>query len=127
LLVITVVFSLWLWLSRAQPLSHLLPALAAWLFLVDFFLPAYRDNYNDVLILDVAAAGLVATTRLPWAVWPCALALPIGWAVYAFAPEQVGLINLPTVLFALSAVVTAVGSTFLFNNRARSRKVAAAC
>lgn len=127
LLVITVVFSLWLWLTRAQPLPRLLLALAAWLFLVDFFLPAYRDSYNDVLILDVVATGLLATTSLPWAVWPCALALPIGWAVYVFVPEQVGLINLPTLLFALGAVVAVVDSTFLFNNRAGSRKVAAAC
>jgi Glycosyltransferase family 87 len=124
---ITLLFASWLWLSHAQPMPTLLPALAAWLFLVDFFLPAYRDSYNDVLILDVIAVTLITTTRISWIAWPCALALPIGWAIYIFAPEQAGLINLPTILFLLNAILAIGLSTFLFNNRAESRKVAAAC
>jgi len=47
----------------------------------------------------------------------------VGWAVYAYAPEQVWLINLPTVLFTLGAIIVVMCSTFLFNNRAGSRKV----
>ena len=127
LLAVVLPFGLWLWLSRGLAVRHVLPGLAAWFFLADFFLPAYRDSYNDVLILDVVAAGLVAAAKFPWAAWPCALALPAGWAVYAFSPEESWLINLPTVCFALGAILTAVCSTFLFNNRATSPKVEGAC
>ena len=59
--------------------------------------------------------------------WPCAVALPLGWAIYAFAPTQAWVIDLPTLFFTLGAVLAVVGSTFLFNNRAGSRKVAGAC
>jgi len=104
-LAVAVPFSLWLWLSRRQPTERLLPGLAACFFLADLFLPAYRDNYNDVLILNFVALGLIASTRFPWTAWPCAVALPMGWAVYAFAPEQVWLINLPTLFFTLGAIL----------------------
>jgi len=127
LLAVAVPFAFWIWLSRKHPAERLLPGLAAWLFLVDLFLPAYRDSYNDVLILNVVALGLVASTRFPWTAWPYAFALPVGWLVYAFAPEQAWLINLPTALFTLGAILAVVRSTFLFNNRAGSRKVKAAC
>jgi hypothetical protein len=123
LLAVAAPFALWLWFSRGLPAERFLPGLAAWLFLADFFLPAYRDSYNDVLILDVVCLGFLTTTRFPWAAWPCALALPLGWAVYAFAPEQAWLINLPTALFMLGAILF----LFLFNNPAGSRKVEAAC
>jgi len=105
LLAVAAPFGFWLWFSRGQPTEQLLPGLAAWLFLADLFLPAYRDSYNDVLILDVALLGFVTTTKFPWAAWPGAVALPLGWAVYAFAPEQAWLINLPTACFALSAMM----------------------
>jgi len=95
----------WLWFSRKEPTERLLPGLAAWLFLVDLFLPAYRDSYNDVLILNVAIMGIIAAGKFPWAAWPCALALPVGWAVYAFAPEAAWAINLPSMLFAWGAVM----------------------
>jgi hypothetical protein len=118
-------FAFWLGLSRKQPAERLLPGLAAWFFLADLFLPAYRDSYNDVLILNVVFLGLVTAKagKFPWAAWPCALALPLGWAVYVFAPEQAWLINLPAGFFTLGAILF----LFLFNNRAGSRKVEAAC
>jgi len=105
LLTVAVPFVFWLWLSRRQPAERLLPGLAAWFFLADLFLPAYRDSYNDVLVLDVVFAGLVAARQFPWAVWPCALALPLGWAVYAFAPERVWVIDLPALYFTLGAIL----------------------
>jgi hypothetical protein len=123
LFAVAVAFVFWLGLSRGQPAARLLPGLAAWCFLADLFLPAYRDSYNDVLILNVVLAGLVEAKTFPWAAWPCALALPLGWAVYAFAPEQAWLIDLPALFFTLGAILF----LFLFNNRARSRKVEAAC
>jgi hypothetical protein len=127
LLLLVVLFALWLWGSRGLPAESLLPGLAAWLFLADLFLPAYRDSYNDVLILDVVLLAFATTMRFPWAAWPCALALPLGWAAYGFAPTQAWLINLPTALFTIGAILAIVPATFLFNNRAGSRKVAAAC
>ena len=110
LIVVAVPFAFWLWLSRGPPAERLLPGLAAWFFLADLFLPAYRDSYNDVLILDVVLLGIVTAQqfpsgKFPWAAWPCALALPLGWAVYALAPEQAWLINLPTLCFTLGATL----------------------
>jgi hypothetical protein len=104
-LAVAMLLALWIGLSRKQPAEHLLPGLAAWFFLIDLFLPAYRDSYNDVLILNVVALGFVTAAKFPWAAWPCALALPLGWAVYAFGPEQAWLINLPTALFTLGAIL----------------------
>jgi len=105
ILAVVAPFGIWLWYSRNLRAEDLLPGLAGWLFLADLFLPAYRNNYNDVLILDVVAAGLVASMRFPWAAWPCALALPVGWAVYAFEPEQAWLINLPSAFFTVGAIL----------------------
>jgi glycosyl transferase family 87 len=116
-------FAVWLWFSRVQPVERLLPGLAAWFFLIDLFLPAYRNSYNDVFILDVVLLGLITAKKFPWAAWLCTLALPMGWAVYAFEPEQAWLINLPSVFFTLGAILF----LFLFNNGGESRKVGAAC
>jgi hypothetical protein len=114
LLAVAAPFGFWLWLSRGQPAERLLPGLAAWFFLADLFLPAYRDSYNDVLILDVVLLGIVTAKKFPRAAWPCALALPLGWGVYAFAPEQAWLIDLPAALFTLGAIL------FLFYSRRAS-------
>jgi hypothetical protein len=105
LLLVMVPGGIWLWFSRRYPAERLLSRLAAWLFLVDLFLPAFRNSYNDVLILNVVAAGLIATERLPWGLWPCLLALPLGWGVYAFSPDQAWLINLPSLSFTLGALL----------------------
>jgi len=104
-------FAVWFWFARRQPVPWLLAGLAAWFFLVDLFLPAYRNSYNDVLILDVVLLGIVTMKEIPWAAWPCALALPVGWAVYAYAPEQAWLINLPSALFTLGAVLFLFSAT----------------
>jgi hypothetical protein len=105
LLIITAGFALWLTLTFRRVPESLLAGVAAWIFLADLFLPAYRDSYNDVLILDVVAAGIVGATKIPWAVWPCAVALPLGLLVYLLAPEQVALINFPSALLSVSAVM----------------------
>jgi hypothetical protein len=108
LLVFAVGFGLWLALTFRRVPEGLLPGLAAWVFLADLFLPAYRDSYNDVMILNVLAVGLVTAATIPWAVWPCAIALPFGLLVYLYAPEQVAAINFPTALFTISAVMSMV-------------------
>lgn len=119
LVAIIVPFALWLWLSRQYPVTTLLPGLAAWFFLIDLFLPAYRNSYNDVLILNVVAAGLVTANRIPWGVWPCLLALPVGWIVYVETLDQAWLINLSTLFFTLGAILF----LFLFTNSVNPRKV----
>jgi hypothetical protein len=98
-------FAAWLWWTRAQAAERLLAGLAAWFFLIDLFLPTYRNSYNDVTILNVVAAGILASDRFPRAAWPCAIGLPVGWAIYVFAPERPSLINLPTLLLTISAVL----------------------
>ncbi len=105
LLVVVVGFGLWLALTFRAPPENLLAGVAAWVFLADLFLPAYRDSYNDVLILDVVAAGLVVATKFPWTALPCVIALPFGLLIYLLTPEQVPLINFPSALFATSAVL----------------------
>ncbi len=104
LLLILVPFAAWLWWTRGAQVDLLLPGLAAWFFLIDLFLPAFRNSYNDVLILNVIALGLVTGTRLPWAIWPCLAALPLGWYVSFFSPEQAMAINLPTAMFTIGAL-----------------------
>jgi hypothetical protein len=107
LLVVPVVgYGLWLWRRRAEPMERLLPGLAAWLFVIDFFLPAYRNNYNDVLILNVVALALMGVRHwraTSWGVGLCFLALPIGWGIYGFAPMHDWLIDLPTAFYLAGA------------------------
>jgi hypothetical protein len=105
LLAVAAPFAFWLWVTRRQPAERLLPGLAAWFFLTDLFLPAIRFDYHDVFILNVVLAGVIAAKKIPWAAWPCALALPMGWAVYAFSPVQAWLINLPAFFFTLGAIL----------------------
>jgi hypothetical protein len=98
------VFAGWCWATCGVVATRLLPGLAGWIFLADLVLPAYRDTYNDVLILPVVAAALLEPGEIPKAVMLCAAALPIGVVVYALVPEQIFWINLPTALFTIGAV-----------------------
>jgi hypothetical protein len=85
-----------------------LTGIAAWSFLLDFFLPAYRNPYNDVLVLNVMACLLPGASipLRPVLVMGCGLGL--GWVLSAWAPPALWLIHLPTLVFtalALHAVV----------------------
>jgi hypothetical protein len=79
--------------------------MAAWLFLVDLFLPAIRYAYYDVVILNAVLAGIITATKIPWALWPCALALPLGWAVTFLSPVPTPLLFLPATFLALGAIL----------------------
>ena len=105
LVAIGALFVLWLWLSKRQPVERLLPGVAAWFFLTDLFLPAIRFDYHDIFILNVVFAGIVTAKKIPWATWPCALALPMGWAVYAFSPTAIWTLNLPAFFFTLGSIL----------------------
>ncbi len=98
----------WMWTMRLRLAESLLGGMASWIFLADFFLPAYRDNYNDVLALDFVAAAVLAAARVPWSLWIAAAAVPLGLLVYIFAPEQTALINLPTALLIAAALAVLV-------------------
>ncbi len=105
LLAVVAPFGFWLWLARDQKPETLLPGLAAWFFLIDLALPAYRDSYNDVMILNLIALGVLQGASLPRAAWLALLALPVGWIIYLFAPTQAWLIDLPSLLLTLAAVL----------------------
>jgi Glycosyltransferase family 87 len=105
LLIFLTFFALWLGWSHRQPVELLLPGVAAWLFLVDLFLPAIRYSYYDVVILNAVLAGIILAARIPWAFWPCALALPMGWAAYFLSPVLAPLLYLPAICFTLGAIL----------------------
>jgi hypothetical protein len=107
-------YVLWLWFSRVAQAEGLLLGLAAWMFILDLFLPSYRNNYNDILMLNLFALGVIRSPRIPWGVWPCLVALPLGWFVYVAVPEAAAVINLPTICFTLGALL------FLFARGATS-------
>ncbi len=102
----------WFWRARRAALPSLLAGSAALAYGIDFFLPALRNNYNDVLALNVAALGLVAL-RPSVRFWPLALSLAgaaAGIATLAFTWRDPAAINLSTLLFAAAvlAVLLAV-------------------
>lgn len=105
LLAIAAIYGAWLWWSRKKEIESLLLGLAIWYFLIDLFLPAYRNNYNDVLILNIVALGLIVSARVTWGLRCCLLALPMGWGIYLIAPMHDALINLPTFFLTLGAVL----------------------
>jgi hypothetical protein len=122
-LAVAVPFMLWLWLSRREGTEKLLSGVAAWLFLADFFLPAYRNSYVDVLIINLVGLALLIGGKFPPALGPYLLALPVGWAIYLLAEPSTPawVIDLPTLLFTLGTVLL----LFLSNIGAQPGKVPA--
>jgi hypothetical protein len=88
----------WTWANRDAGDGLLLSGLASWSFLADFFLPAYRNPYNDVMIL-ITVGCLVCQTRPQWFQPPLIFALcalPLGWILVSTHPDSVWWIHLPT-------------------------------
>ncbi len=106
LLAFGVCFLAWLAWLRNRAVKSLLPGMAAWLFLADFFLPTTRWGYYDVLILNVILAGIITAKKFPWSIVPCLLALPVMWSFYAFARVPIFLLYLSEVLLALGATIS---------------------
>ena len=96
--------ALWFWFSRSQPDERLLIGIAAWAFLADLFIPAPRNSYNDVQILNLLALGFLARGRPSWIVWLLLAAWPLNWAVMAALPRAKWIINLPSVVMMAAAV-----------------------
>jgi len=103
LLVFTAGIGAWYWFSRRSSLTDQLVGIASWSFLADWFLPAYRNPYNDVLILAWMAVSLLSHRR---AFWGSLLALPLGWLLVSTMPSARWHIHLPTLVFLVSALLT---------------------
>jgi hypothetical protein len=99
-----ILFGAWSWAMRRRDAGRLLLGLAAWMFLLDLFLPAYRNTYNDVLALNFLGLGVIVAPRFLPALIPAALAIAAGVAIYVVAPEQAWLINTPSLFLTLSAL-----------------------
>jgi hypothetical protein len=124
LVLVTAGFLAWLWFSRRGEGTRLLLGVACWLFLADLCLPAYRNIYNDVYVLNVLALGLLAGRNVvPWGARLCFLALPLGWAMAWFAPRHDLLTDLPSLVFTFGTALL----LFWFNFPANPRKVNAPC
>jgi len=101
LLVVVAAYGVWLGWSRGLAMERLLLGVAAWFFLVDLCLPAYRNTYNDVMVLNIVALGLITFRDMPWGVWVCLAALPVGWAVETFQPMDNVMVDAPTFFLTL--------------------------
>jgi hypothetical protein len=100
-----VLFLAWLWWRRRQAVEWLLPGMAAWVFLSDYFLPTTRWGYYDVMVLNVIFAGIVVAKKFPWTIVPCLLALPVMWSFFAMDRVPIQLIYVSQALFVLSAIL----------------------
>jgi len=101
-----VAFGAWGWWAvRRRDTPRLLLGLACWMFLLDFFVPAYRNIYNDVLALNFVALGVLVAPRWWPALVPAVVSLVIGMMVYGMTPEATLFINAPSILLAISAVL----------------------
>ena len=119
LIVGLILFGTWAWAMRDRDTGRLLLGLAVWMFLIDLFLPAYRDTYNDVLALNFLALGVIVAPRFYPALIPAALAIVAGLAVYIVAPQNDMLIDVPPFLLTVSALA------WLFAPRPAKRESAA--
>jgi hypothetical protein len=130
LLIVASTYGAWLWWARRLTMERQLLGLAVGFFLIDLFLPAYRNNYNDVLVLNIVALGLIVSGLRPpgqrgvratqnGGLIACFLALPAGWAIAWFAPMHDWMIDIPSFLLTLGAVLM----LFLFNSGPGPRKV----
>lgn len=107
----------WFWKFRDQELHFLLVGIAAWVFLIDWFLPAYRNPYNDVLGFGAVAFALLRKNPLWFAI--SLLAFPIGYFFYRTLPGSGNrwCLFLPTICFLFPAIVA------LFPEREIDKKV----
>jgi hypothetical protein len=98
-------FLAWIWGTRRQLMTVLLPGMAAWIFLSDFVLPTIRWGYYDVMILNVVLAGIAMDRRIPCAVWPGVLAVPVMWTFSLFDKVPIALVYVPQILFLACAAL----------------------
>jgi len=98
-------FSLWLWMSRGACDAGILLGLAAWSFLADAFLPAYRYPYDDVMILNTFALFPLIYRMGRTFQWMTLLATLLGILTANIHPSERWWIYLPTLVMAAIAVL----------------------
>ena len=91
---------LWFLARRHSSLLTLLAGVAVWTFLSDWFLPAYRNPYNDLLAMSLLALALHTGRKC---FWVALLALPAGWLLYQILPPARWHIYVPTLLLLPAA------------------------
>ena len=100
-----ILIAAWYFFSRKQTDAALLIGIAGWTFIGDFFLPALRNCYNDVLILNVMAIAWISGKALRPALILALLSIPLGWWVLAEMPRARWMINLPTLAMLAASVL----------------------
>lgn len=102
---LSLLFAAWLWPARRSGDEAFLLGLAAWSFLLDLFLPAFRYPYSDVMILNtfalisVVACGRkaaygIALMSIALGIWMVSILPPAPWPLY-----------LPAIAMALLAML----------------------
>jgi len=91
----------WWWRHHSNRNEELMAGALAWAFLTDWFLPAYRHPYNDVLVCAVLAAAFWTERR---SIWLVLLAVPVGWWFYRVLPSARWQSHLPTVLLLAASL-----------------------
>jgi hypothetical protein len=91
----------WWWSRRQADEMKVLAGILAWAFLMDWFLPAYRNPYNDLLVLSVFACALLAGRK---SLWIALLGIPAGWVLYHVMPTARWQIHVPTVIMLVAGM-----------------------
>jgi len=98
-------FAAWLWPARRAGDAVFLLGLAAWSYLLDLFLPAYRYPYSDVMILNTLALipAIVSARKAAYGISVAAIAL--GVCMVSFLPPAPWPLYLPTVALVFLAML----------------------
>lgn len=99
LAILLLLLGLWWRAAGSRGDAVVLTGIAGWSFLIDFFLPAYRNPYNDTLIPGTLACLLAfaPASRIPLILTACGLGT--GWILSVWEPPALWLIHLPTLFF----------------------------
>lgn len=98
-------FAAWLWPARRVGDDAFLLGLAAWSFLLDAFLPAFRYPYSDVMILNTLALIPAMACARKAAYGLALLALALGVGMVSILPPAPWPLYLPTVAMAFLAIL----------------------
>lgn len=110
-------FAVWLWPARRVGDEAFLLGLAAWSFLLDAFLPAFRFPYTDVMIFNTLALIPAIACARKAAYGLALLAIALGICMVSILPPAPWPLYLPTVTLAFLAMLAVQQSA-----AARTRK-----
>jgi hypothetical protein len=98
-------FAAWLWPARRAGDEAFLLGLAAWSFLLDLFLPAFRYPYSDVMILNTLALIPAIACARKAAYGLALLAIALGICMVSILPPAPWPLYLPPVAMAFLAML----------------------